>query len=323
MKKTIKEYLLDWIKYYNVLIVTNKSRESASEIWDNWEKDGVKRPDIDSIADNISNSDNLFFKELTSISSEIINRELNISYLAFITLGYDFAAVTAADGYIVLVDDAFFSLTFFIICAAYTIAQTEISEATKELIRREIREVAVIGYKEKEFITFNDMPNLFQLLGEGYNNAEASNYLFNSVRIFILGHEIGHHVFEHENGSEHVRYAIGGREIDFKIDKRSWADEFEADDFGYQVFLGALDTTKERPQTYLEFRFPFAPLVFFEICDRIDWMKKAQKVRNSSTHPSFEQRKETLVKKYSIDTQDPLYLEIEKALDFLLDSHNG
>ncbi|MGI4741315.1 MAG: hypothetical protein ACRYG7_39620 [Janthinobacterium lividum] len=317
-KRTLDELIKEYRELYEILIVTPKSRGIASDLWDNWEKDGVTRPDIQQIATDVDTLESKFFEELTALTSELEGRPLHVAYFSFITLHYNFAASTAVDGYLVLVDEAFFRLAFFLVFALYAIAQMRLPEATRADLKHEILEVVVKGYHERDLIAVDQLSTLFTLLNSSYDIAEGSNYLFQSIKTFVLGHELGHHARSHVDGTEQIRYALSEQILTFEIDNRSWENEFEADEFGYRVFLAALNTAPEREYTHLKYVFPFGPLLFFDICERLAIITGDSKVvRHSKTHPPLQQRREALIKKFAIDTQDPLYVEVYKALDFL------
>jgi hypothetical protein len=324
---TTAELLRRYRQRYTLLVPSNESKEIAKTIWNHWEQEGnSRRPDIEKLADHVDQTENKFFQELVDIASEISGKEVHADYCPFLTLDYNFSAVPASDGYIVLIDEAFFQMVFGLIFAVTLHSQTDAFAGNESAIRTEIKTLLRDSYLERRMGILDQMTTLREAIGKDQITSIFANYVFQGIKTFVLGHELGHHALGHTSDSTAAFLLLGGRSVEIPVNNRAWADEFEADAFGYQVYLTATQTTAQRVHTYFEYRVDFAPILFFDICDWCErWGPDSRRLNSlvTASHPPLEQRKTNLIEKYKIDETDEMYLALKHSLHSLLVSSSG
>jgi len=119
---------------YEILAPDNDSISMTQELWKEWEKQGETPPDILNIANTHSEYENGFFYDIINVAELIEGNKLNIYYCAFTLDRYNFYAISSNKNYIVLVDDIFFQLLFFIVITLTYNAQGCINKDRKSVV---------------------------------------------------------------------------------------------------------------------------------------------------------------------------------------------
>lgn len=324
MNKTIKEIKNDFARYYQYLAPSFASIDLAKDIWSTWEASGVTPPDVDGISSKIIDRDKAFFDEIVAVASKNIGSRYNIDYCPFLLQDYNMCARSASDGYLVIIDETFFkalySLTNILMYGANNLIDNNEGGKYSELTKR-----LIYGIIDREpFVTYNDENDSWvrELLTKDYEIAEFSVFLFQSFKIFILAHEISHHILNHTTGTKEKNFNYSGRTCTVQIDDMDYESEYAADILGYKIFMSVMNTIDgSLKYAYLLYRFEFAPLLLFDIFDSID---KAQKKKDGvkmqyTTHPSPDQRKDNLLKTYKIEDPDILYENLKSVLNTYMD----
>ncbi len=168
-------------------------------------------------------------------------------------------------------------------------------------------------FQYKAFDLSKDITPL--LLKRDYKIAEFANYFFQSLKIFMIAHEISHHVLGHTKGTKKRKLIINGHNIEIEEDKRNKLCELDADVFGYNIFLSVLNTTDDSiDYAYCKYKFEFAPLFLFDLFDALDKMNKIQ-TYEYITHPTPKERKENLLKHFKIEDPSFLYKNLITVLN--------
>ncbi|AXY72743.1 hypothetical protein D3H65_01600 [Paraflavitalea soli] len=316
------EVVTQFQRLYKILAPDVDSVAIARDLWLEWEKTGNTPPNINEIAKDYAQHENGFFYELVRLAEKMHQGNLPIQYCQFTLDRYNAYAITTKDCYIVLIDDVFFQLLYFICNILVFDAAGGIEDpAEKEQAKKFIAEIMQVNYFSRKRIDFSEEGIQHVLLKRDYELAEFANYFFHACKAFIIAHEIGHHVLGHARGTTKRVFALHTKEVTVEVDERAIADEYEADHYGYKLF-GVLSNTNDDTVYYAwcKFKFNFAPAFLFDLFNAFDRLqeKRANKVIEYTGHPHPVSRQQALQEQFSIEMNDPLYLSLKESLAFYL-----
>lgn len=320
MIRTVKETIQDYQSQYRFMAPDNASIDRAQSLWEAWEKSGIEAPNVQQIADTSLQWEIGFFKDLVTITEWMEGKELNIQYCAFCLDKYNFYAVSAKDGYVVLVDDYFFQFLYILITVLIFHAQGLVEPHEEAELRILVRKMILNNYFKRRRFNFAEDNIAQRLLVRDYEIAEFANYFFHSLKIFILSHEIGHHVLGHTKGTMTKTMVSSTKKATIEVDRREIIDEFEADNYGYRLFDKVSNTIDERiVHAFCQFKFDFAPLFLFDLFERLDEMSEVLTGQKNSytTHPPPIKRQSSLQRAFDIPIDDPLHAELKKSLEMV------
>jgi hypothetical protein len=308
-KRRIEDIKRDFYNLFKILVPSNSSVNLTKNLWDNWENANFTRPNVDDIAAHTIERNRQFFHEIVKIAGKALKKDLNIEYCPFILNDYNFSAISADDGYLVLIDEAFFGMLFFLILIFIFDMRDLIQEEDKSNIMSFINNTVDI-YINHKYFNAPDSNITFSLTKKDYDTAEFATYFSKSIEIFIIAHEISHHILGHTKETIKKNMVIGDHNVEIEVDKREKLCEFEADELGYKIFLEVMNTTDNSIDVaYCKYRFEYAPLFFFDLVGRLDELKGMQ-ANNYITHPTPTERKENLLKHYKIEDPNYLYRDL-------------
>lgn len=325
-KRTVAQLLQFYRESCDILRPSRESAALSADLWTHWEADPSARPDVASIAARVPEIEQGFFSELVKFAREFgdLSPAHEVTYCAFVTVDYNLSAMTASDGYIVLVDDAFLQFLFHLCLLLMIASYEDFDEATTEALKREIQGCYHSGYVDRVKYTMPGDSTLARIMTRDYENTAAAGYLFQAMKGFLLAHELGHHALHHTGHPSVKSVTVTGNEATLSIpydEHRLPRDEFAADAFGCRVIQEFM--RKDAPVAPLQhflYAFPFAPLLLFDICARL-----AQKVGSQDqtsctdgagyTHPLPAQRRQALIDTFDINAQDDVYGYLLEALD--------
>jgi len=322
--QTAKVIIAKYSRWYEVLGPSIASVQKTSALWDAWEREDLARPDTEKISSNAKTMEEEFFKELSDIASELSCQDLVTHYCPFRTSRYNFSAFTAKDGYIVLVDEAFFQFLFILVVVLFHSTYGEISSQTLKEMKEELKDILLTCYFGRQSYDFDDSNVFHRVIESSYELTEMANYFFQAIKSFILGHELGHHALGHTKGYLTQRFAIANQEIELSVDKREWQDEYQADHFGYQVYLAASSPDSTAEHTAFKYKIDFAPIFFFDICQLLEELNDEGKEvvpPDLMSHPPLALRKKKLIDSFGAfsDSADiDMYEGLLESLDKLL-----
>lgn len=320
--KSAAEVIADFRKRYEAIAPGVDSVAVTRNLWESWEKSGVTPPDITAIAADYAKHENGFFYEIVRLAEKAAGKQFNIHLCQFSLDRYNAYAFSASDGYIVLADDVFFQILYFL-CNIIVFDAMGVIEDDSERIQLKALAARIIhtNYLSRERIDFSEEPLLHELLKKDYEIAEFANYFFSAFKAFIIAHEIGHHVLGHTMGTTRKVFAVMNKTIEAEVDLRSHSMEYEADSYGYNLFHTLCHTTDDSVYyAFCKYRFVFAPLLLFHLFDRLDRLVEWQEniTITYTEHPHPRLREQTLTEKFEILTDDPLYLSLKSSLDYYL-----
>lgn len=317
-KLTTQVLVSRYQQIYNVLAPDSDSVAMTKQVWEQWEKAGLTRPDIDQIARDHKKHELGLFYDIVKAAEGLQEQPLNISYVAFCLDRYNFYALTTEDGYIVLVDESFFQLLFFFTYILMLHAQGIIKQHEMSSVSQLCRDVVKNNYFQRKQFDFAQAPIFYDLLGRHYETSEVAGYLFQALKIFILAHEIGHHVLGHTQGNITCNFGLE-KSQSVAVDSRRIASEFEADHYAHRL-LSKINATVDGslPYALCHYCFDFAPLLLFDIFRLLDELHAGRSIKEQNpTHPPSDQRWAALQSNFSIPQDDPLYLALTESIDFV------
>jgi hypothetical protein len=320
-KQSCAEAILGFQRKHKILTPDADSVAIARELWLEWEKTGNAPPDINNIAKDYAKHENGFFYELVKLAEKIENAPLNIHYCQFTLDRYNAYACSAKDGYIILIDDVYFQILYFLCNIFVFDAMDIVREDEKEQVKTFVEEIIRVNYFNRQRVDFSRQGIHHVLLKRDYELAEFANYFFHALKAFIISHEIGHHVLKHTSGTVTKVFAVNNNSVTVEVDERKLANEFEADSYGYKLF-DVLSNTNDDSVYYAwcKYKFSFAPVFLFRLFNSLD--RIYEKVKNKpivyAEHPHPVERIRSLEDKYSIETNDPLYLALNESLQYYL-----
>jgi len=303
--KTTNDIKQEYYNHYQYLTPNISKINVVKKLWSEYNKTGFSSPDIDTIMVNSIKINEAFFQEIVKIASKFSGKNIQIEYCAFILNDYNLCARSAADGYLVIIDEFYLGML-------YTLANIFKFEANNYIKKDEFNHYAhlvqdvVVDYlkhiEKKDKIT--------QLQARDYETAEFAVYLYNAFKIFMFAHEISHHILGHTKGIIKKQFSMNERNCKIEIDRIDYNDEFEADTYGYKIFLEVMNTVDDSINyAYCKYRYEYAPLFLFDIFDKIDRLKEGKegmKIKYTS-HPPPMDRKVNLLKQYQISNSSILY----------------
>lgn len=315
-----KDVLRHYQSLYQALAPDTDSVILAKDIWEAWEQSGISPPDIDDIAKNHIQHENGFFYDIVKVAERMEGRPLQIHYCAFCLDQYNFYALSADDGYIVLIDDNFFQLLFFLCNLLIFDAQGMLEEEERTDAKALAGHLIWNNYFQRRRFDFSRHPFIPSLFRRDYELTEFANYFFHSLKAFIISHEIGHHILGHTRGKVKRVFGMQGRKKSIVVDARQIADEYAADDYGYRLFDRISNTVDESVYyAYCKYKFNFAPLFLFDLFAKLDEISAgvSGEIITYTTHPAPAKRIAALIKKHPIDADDPLYQALKTSMDWL------
>lgn len=291
---------------YQYLMPNFNELGKIKEIWKEYNKAGISSPDIDNIMATFPKINESFFQEIVQIASRVSSKDLNIEYCPFILNDYNLAARSAADGYLIIIDEYLLSmlydLSYILTFKKYKYIQKKENKQYKDIIITILTDYLDNNIKNRNLIS--------ELYTKDYETAEFAVYLYNSFKVFMFAHEISHHILKHTEGTYFKECCMNNRSCNIEIDKTSFDQEFEADAYGYKIFLEVLNTADNSINyAYCKYRYEYAPLFLLDIFDKIDRIK--EKILNYKikyiTHPSPMERRKKLSNQYNINNPNILY----------------
>jgi hypothetical protein len=288
------------------------------DLWKEWSKSGIAPPDIEAIANTYAQHENGFFYELVKLAESQAGHELVIHFCQFTSNRYNAHALTAADGYIIFVDDVFFQVLFFLCNILVFDAHGALSDPTeREHTRQFFQRIIQTNYINRERIDFSQETRIIDVMKKDYELAEFANYFFHSIKAFIIAHEIGHHVLGHTRGAVSRVFSVSNTIIEAEVDNRQLEMEYDADKYGYVLFTTLSHTVDESVYyAYCKYRFPFAPVLLFDLFNKLEEIPLREGEHLSDDHPKPADRAKALKATYAIDLDDPLYLALKDSLNY-------
>lgn len=316
-KKSIEE----WQKVYaHKLNPTTKSEDVARK----WlqSQDANAFTNSEEIIKNSRNFEQDFFQDIVSMANESIGGKqpaINPVYINAALNDYNYCAFSASNGLVVLGDDYFSRIFFFLSLIFLLDTQNQLSEQEQLSLRRFVHDFIYTDFINQRKFNFSDDPQSVQLLHKDPEVVEMANYFFYNILAFIFCHELGHHFLGHTQNSTFKQ--VGPDDTNqVEIDLHSHEDEFMADQWGCDLFLKIIYTVDPKYQyAFFKYYYPYTPVVLFSLFEHLDnWRLAAGSKINYYSHPPPDKRKTALETRFDLNADYPLCNDILTSMDWFM-----
>lgn len=323
MGKTIEEEIKStYSASYKCLTPCIESVGLAERLWANWAQSNISKPNIKQITKDIIQYQNSFFNEIVLMGCRMMNipyNSIKIEQAIYLLDSYNLTSYKANDGYMVIIDDTFLTMLYNISNLLMFEVNNLIQEH-EEPIFKSIFKQLVLEYIELKAFKPNlkkETSKIETLMCRSYDVTEYAAYLYHSLKIFLIAHEVGHCLFKHsEQHALRMDYndVLNNSNYGHNVD---YQNEYDADIFGYKLFMQIMNTHDNTIEaTYLKYRYEYAPLLLFDLFDCI---KEIVATRvNEKTHPSPKARKLNLLEHFQINEHDLLYQNLVHAIKYMV-----
>lgn len=301
---TSKEYLAKLGKLYPKMI--NESAivlKSAEFVWAGWElNSNIDRPDnIHHIASNFRDEYTACFDRLKSYYDGPKRDKLILAY--FPIIDFNAKANSTKDEDRVIIYDEYlnaFITQFLLICINLTY-NSELSSNEVDKCKDYLEHLLLLFKERKKtdndkYISYLDY---FEVLAsKDFNYSFQSAVGCYSIFYFILAHEIGHHYFGHTSKKEkHFLGSVKSEKVEIETYKH--LQEYEADEYGFQLFLNITKDVRDNDNTNINEYFDRFPLLYFDIMTLYYefLINKGLIQEIPKSHPSPIERKNNLLSK--------------------------
>lgn len=300
----------DFINYLNNIygkaITSKKTVADVNKTWSEWDRQGISKPaNMEAVTAAPYDTFRSYFNDIIQ-ACEIDTDSVFFALIRIKNLNAFANTMPNTDKIIVFDDNLIAFFTAFII----TIVQAVYSDPTEQ----EMEELEVFLFStlntfhgkeqspKKNEVYVNQFMKIIQ---KDYQLTEIGSYFSMAFTIFIICHELSHHILGHAEVKQKIQDSI-------PFNTPAYQEEFEADVYGYQLFLELISKESQIESAKLSQTFNRAPLIFFDIIEIVDLFgrKKGFCQQLSDTHPTPMARKKHLLSLYDkqLDTaSDELY----------------
>lgn len=302
-----------YIDYLTKQFGTNRQNDSrtfmaSDEVWQAWEKQGVSKPsnnkDFDTAIHNPLDLTQQYFNDIIISSKNLRNYDPKKTiFHIFPWSEFNAAANTLIDDERVILFDSsltsfFNAISIIIMQCVYSHPSAQQAEFYETMVLSEFdkfihKKVPVSTKDRHQFAT-----NFQKIVMQDYDLTYAGASCAVALDCFVLCHEIAHFVLEHSQKKHCLNYALSnGKSVSFEIDSINQRQEFEADEYGYQLFLQLIENNQKTKRVKLSESYQLMPLIFFEIIDLVFAYARSKNINfyEKNTHPAPLERKEKLI----------------------------
>ena len=293
--------------YGSVSKPPNKVIEQVFDAWETWEDSGTDKPlDTKNIVENNIDYFVFYYKDIISIcelEKQISNPiEFGIipinNFNAFChTLKNNDRAIIVDEKLIVFFTEAIIS----IMSCVYTKPNKKEVDFFESFILRQLDCFFFRGEKSKDSIKKNT-EDFLKVIKRDYDMTEVGSYFSMAFTVFIICHEISHILLNHSKQKKMYDFnKKTGDSFSVAFDYKSYKEEFDADEYGYKLFLQVIKNSNKADHAKLTEYYNRAPLIFLELIDIAYTyaVSKGIKIEHSNTHPPPLERKQKLINLYS------------------------
>lgn len=307
----------DYQQYLNNVFGTSKLNSKAIDltkaIWGKWEEQGTSQPNnIEEIAsDPLKTYREYYHDILTACSIENIEKDsVYFSLLPLKNLNAYANTTTNQDKIIVFDEELLTFFTAFII-AVMVAVYTDTTDDEVDFFDNFILNRLDDFYHRTKSRTNESNKKYTQdftaIIERDYYFTQVGSYFSMAFTVFIICHELSHHILGHSVQKRMFAFPEGnGEAINIPINNPSINEEFEADSHAYKLYLELIKNRDKIKVAQLTDAFNRAPLVFFELMDIVQTYAeyRSGKAHCSDSHPPPQQRKEQLIKQYESNLHD-------------------
>lgn len=331
--KTAQEFIDYLIEIYGASSVNPKTVTDVKKTWGEWARQGTSEPD--NMEEVASDPYAIFCSYFDDIMKACEIKEISPERVYFALIRIKnlnaFANTLPNDDKVIVFDDnliAFF--TAFIITTMLAVYSDPTEQETKELEIFLLSTLNAFHDKEQSQEEYEIYADQFmKMIEKDYELTKIGCYFGMAFTVFVICHELSHHILGHAEEKEKYFVPQNNQAIDSQTETATvsfntpaYQEEFEADDHGYQLFLELIDKVDQVESAKLSQAFNHSPLMFFEIIEVVDLFARYKGFKNqqSDTHPQPMVRKEYLLSRYKNKLHpdgDELYTGFMGFIDYI------
>ena len=281
-----------------------KTIGDALDAWETWENQGTSRPKdiIDTASDPFERYKAYFEDVINTCDLETLDSEQVHFALVHIKNLNAYASTLSNQDKVIVFDENLISFTTAFIIASMVSVYADIPESereeTEQFIIDTIKDFYIRQQTTEEKQHYRE--NFIKVIKKDYKLTEIGCYFSMAFTVFILCHELAHHILGHT--TEKSLYAIntGTQSIDIPLNNPDHEDEFAADQHGYKLFLELVAKSDLVETAKLVPVFHRAPLLFFDIVEATEQFAPRYGYTEipANSHPSPLARKQHLLDTY-------------------------
>lgn len=295
------EFIAYLHRVYGRSLSSAQSIEYALEAWQVWEQQGMPYAiDAMNIAIPPFEHYQAYFDDIVNIAG--LEKEQFYFILVRIQNLNAYASTLPNQDKVIVCDDkliGFFSAFIVaVLVAVYKNPAVIEPDALEEFILKTIEQF----YLGDQANVNNDRytQSLLELIKMDFKLTEIAGYFSMAFTVFILCHELSHHLLGHT--SDKALFVLNSQhpEMPVPLNNPSYEEELAADLYGFKLFLELINQSEQAKIVKLAKLFDWSPLLFFEIIqvtESFATLYGYTQLANSS-HPDPIQRKQHLFKRY-------------------------
>lgn len=322
----------DYIDYlddiYGKMTTSKKTVADVDNIWNKWDRQGTSKPtNMESVAAAPYDTFRSYFDDIMQ-ACEIKNIDPNTVFFALVrikNLNAFANTMPNSDRVIIFDGDLIAFFTTFIITTLQAVYSNPTEQETEDVEAFLLSTLNTFYGKEQSEEENEVYGNQFMtIIQKDYQLTEIGSYFSMAFTVFIICHELSHHILGH--AEEKRMYVVPDvsqkRQDSIPCNTPAYEEEFEADAYGYQLFLELIEKEDQIESAKLSQAFNRAPLMFFDFIDIVELFgrKKGFYQQKSDTHPDPMARKKYLLSLYDkqLDAEgDELYKGFTGFIDHI------
>lgn len=304
---TAEDFIAYLDEVYGRSKINAKTVEDAIDAWQTWENQGMTpSQNIVDITGNPFATYQAYFDDILT-ACDLTDIDASLIYFSLIRINNlnAYAHTMPNTDKIIVFDENLISFfTAFIITAMVSVYSQPSAIETKQLENFIISNLKTFhgdASSKTPQIKTVFAKRFMQIIKKNYKLTEIGCYFSIAFTVFIICHELSHHILGHaEDKRMHVTHNTQGKKHAIPLNTPAYEEEFEADIYGYKLFLEVIDKVDQMQSAKLSQWFNRAPLIFFEMIDIVQLFTKTtgKNQYGSDTHPEAMQRKKCLIAQY-------------------------
>ena len=301
----------DFIAYlddiYGRTITSRKTVSDVDETWNEWDAQGTSKPtNMEEVASAPYETFRSYFDDIMQACevSEVDSDTVFFALIRIKNLNAFANTMPNADKVIVFDDNLIAFFTAFIITAMQAVYSDPTEQEAEELEGFLFSTLNTFHGKEQTQEENEAYVNQFmKIIQKDYKLTEIGSYFSMAFTVFIICHELSHHILGHAEDKR--MYLVPkakqkNKESHIPFNTPAYKEEFEADEYGYKLFLELIDKVDQVESAKLSQAFNRAPLLFFEIIEIVQLFGRNKDFyqQKSDTHPDPMERKKYLLSLY-------------------------
>lgn len=288
---------------YGKTKLDERTLEHVHDTWQEWENQGISRPKdtIDTASAPFERYRAYFDDIITASEIPLNSKEIYFALVRLKSLNA-YASTLPNNDKVIVFDENLISFSTAFIVAAMVAVYSNPSEKEILIIEQFILDTIEDFYISQQTDTKKQQYSdaFISIIKKDYKLTEIGSYFSMAFTVFIICHELSHHILGHT--TEKCMYAINTNNTttDLPLNNPSQKEEFDADHYGYKLFLELIEKADIVETAKLSQVFNRAPLLFFEIVNVTEHFghQYGHPQTLSNSHPTPLKRKKHLLNSY-------------------------